>query len=368
MEQTAINLIKQINEYGYKAYIVGGYPRDLYLKRESIDIDICTDATPKALKEIFKDSVLPKQQYGGVTILRNHIRFEITTFRKEIKYENNRFPVKMKYIHSLLDDLKRRDFTMNTLCMDETGELLDLLNAKPDLDQKIIRSVGSADHKIKEDILRSLRAIRFATVLNFTLDDQLKKAIIKRRNLLKKLSFARKKEELDKIFASTNASYGLELLKELKLEKNLDLSNLDSVVVTTTPLGIWAQLEVLDIYPFTNSEKHMIKAIQKVMPLDVLDNYVLYKNDLYVCTIVGEIHQIDRALIVAKYNALPIHNTKELALTPLEICTVLNMKPGSSLKDIINDLEYKIIIGELQNRKEDIISYLLKFYDEIEKE
>lgn len=164
MYETALNILKQINNKGYKAYIVGGYPRDLYLRRESIDIDICTDATPKELKEIFQESVLPKQEYGGITIISNNIRFEITTFRKEIKYENNRFPVKIKYIHVLLDDLKRRDFTINTLCIDEHGETLDLLNALPDLENRVIRSVGSADHKIKEDILRSLRAIRFATV------------------------------------------------------------------------------------------------------------------------------------------------------------------------------------------------------------
>jgi len=359
MYQTAIEILNQIGKHGYKAYIVGGYPRDLYLKRESVDIDICTDATPKELKEIFKESILPKQEYGGITVLKNHIRFEITTFRKEIKYENNRFPVKIKYIHTLLEDLKRRDFTINTLCMDENGELVDLLDARKDLDNRVIRSVGNSNHKIKEDILRSLRAVRFATVLNFELDIELQKSIKKYAHLLKKLSYERKKEELDKIFASTNAIYGLELLQKLKLIEYLDLPNLDDVVVTTTSLGIWAQLNVLDKYPFHNSEKQMIKSIQKIMSLDVLDNYTLYQNDLYACMIVGEIKKIDRALIIAKQNNLPIYSSKDIVLQPLDICQLLNIKPGPILKNIMTDLEYKIVMGEIQNKEEEIKSYLL---------
>lgn len=358
MYDAAIEILRKINENGFKAYIVGGYPRDLYLKRDSVDIDICTNATPKDLKLLFPDSVLPKQEYGGITIIYKQIRFEITTFRKEIKYDNNRFPVKIKYINTLLDDLKRRDFTINTLCMDENGQILDLLNATYDLDNKIVRSVGNAEHKIREDILRSLRAIRFATVLNFKIDDELKQAIIKNASLLQKLSFNRKKEELNKIFASQNAEYGLALLQELKLTKILNLPNLDSIVVTTSPLGIWAQLDVLNIYPFTNSEKHLIKSIQKVIPLNILDSYTLYQNDLYVCMIVGEIKKIDRSLIIAQYNDLPIKSLKEISLQPLEICDILNIQPGPILKEIMEDLEYKIVTNQLANTKDEIIKYL----------
>ena len=121
--------------------------------------------------KIFGDIMLPSIQYGSVTVIYNKIRFEITTFRKDLKYENNRLPVKIKYIHSLIDDLKRRDFTINTLCLDENGEILDYLNAKKDLDAKVIKMVGSPKKKLKEDSLRILRAVRFATILGFALDD-----------------------------------------------------------------------------------------------------------------------------------------------------------------------------------------------------
>ena len=209
MYQAALEILKKIEKYGYQAYVVGGYVRDLYLNRHSIDVDICTSATPKDLKEIFGDIMLPNIQYGSVTVVYRKIRFEITTFRKDIKYENNRIPVKIKYIDSLLEDLKRRDFTINTLCMNKAGEIIDLLGAKIDLDNKIIKMVGSARKKLKEDSLRILRAVRFATILDFNLDEDLKKYIKKYGYLLKKLSYYRKKEELEKIFVSHNAKRGV---------------------------------------------------------------------------------------------------------------------------------------------------------------
>ena len=126
MYEIAIKMLNKLTENGFEAYIVGGYPRDLILNRESFDIDICTNAKPKELKEIFKDSMLSKVEYGSVTVIYRKVRFEITTFRKDLKYENHRVPTKIKYIGSLADDLKRRDFTINTLCIDSNGNIIDL--------------------------------------------------------------------------------------------------------------------------------------------------------------------------------------------------------------------------------------------------
>ena len=357
MFETAINLIKKINSFGFKAYIVGGYPRDLYLNRNSVDIDICTNATPKDLNEIFKGSILPKQEYGGVTVILNKIRFEITTFRKEIKYENNRFPVKIKYINNLIDDLERRDFTINTLCIDESGDFIDLLNSKQDIDNKIIKCVGSADKKIKEDILRSLRAIRFATILDFKLDEKLKKAIKKHHKLLKNLSYYRKKEELDKIFSSSNASYGLSLIKELGLTKDLELIGIENVKVTSSPLAIWAQFKDNN-YTFSNIEKQEINNIKSLLKEDILDNKTLYKYGLYTITLVSEIKNIDRAIIVSKYNNLPIKSRKDIDITAKDICTILAKEEGPFLKDIYSLLESKILSLDIKNEKEEIINYL----------
>lgn len=362
MYDTALKLLNTITKAGFEAYIVGGYPRDIYLNRKSVDIDICTNATPMQLKEILGDVVLPNVEYGSITVIIKKLRFEITTFRKDIKYENNRLPVKVKYINNLYDDLQRRDFTINTLCIDHLGNHIDLLNGKVDLDNKVIRMVGSTKHKLKEDALRILRAIRFATILDFKLDDELKKYIKKYGYLLKKLSYFRKKEELEKIFASFNVKYGIDLIKELNLDKYLELSNVNSLIITSSVIGIWAQLGVLNIYDLTNNEKDMIKKVNELNEKDVLDNYNLYKYGLYISTIVGELHGIDRKKITRKFNDLYIYNSGDICIKAKDICEVLGKKPGYFLKEIYTDIEKKLVYKELENDIEQLKDYIVNNY------
>ena len=362
MNEVALGVIKKINTYGYLAYLVGGYPRDLYIGRESLDYDICTNATPKELKNIFGDSILPAEQYGSVTLITQNIRFEITTFRKDIKYLNNRKPIEIEYVDNLLDDLKRRDFTMNTMCIDSEGIIIDLLKGKDDIDNKLIRTVGNADLKIFEDSLRILRAIRFATVLDFDLDEDLKKAIIKHKGLLKNLSYYRKKEELDKIFSSANRMKGINLIKELGLSKDLELSNLDKLIPTTYLIGIWAQLNVLNKYSFNNAEKESIIKITELIEKDILNYNNLYNYGLYISTIVSEIKGVDKKLVNERYNNLYIHNKTDIKIEAKEICELLNKKPGKFLKEIFNDLEYKLVNKLLENNKEVLKKYIIENY------
>ena len=216
MYEDAIKILKKINKK-YISYIIGGYPRDLYIGNINTDIDITTSATKEQLKEIFKDYEIIDRGFGSIILKYNNNQFEITTFRKEIGYTKNRFPKKIEYVNTLEEDLKRRDFVINTLCIDENGEYVDLLGARKDIDNKIIRCVGNSDIKIEEDILRSLRAIRFATILNFKLDEELKQSIKKYSYLLDNLSNKRKEEELNKILSNKNKEYGISLLKELEI-------------------------------------------------------------------------------------------------------------------------------------------------------
>lgn len=362
MFETALEILKEIENQGFKAYIVGGYPRDQYLNLETVDIDICTSAQPKDLKQIFKDITLPNEQYGSVMLTKNKIRFEITTFRKETKYKDNRHPGKVKYVNDLLDDLNRRDFTINTLCIDSNGKTIDLMHAKEDIDKRLIKTVGSPKLKIKEDSLRILRAIRFATTLNFKLDNELKRYIQKYGSSLKNLSYYRKKEELNKIFSSPNAMIGIKLISELKLDKHLELSNINNIKPTSSIIGFWSQLDVVDIYNFSNNEKQMIKAISELRTKDVLNNENLYHYGLYVSSIVGEINNIDRKQITAKYNQLYIKNRHEIAIKATDICKILNKKPGKFLKTIIDDLEHKLINKELKNNYQILKQYILTTY------
>jgi len=329
MREKAIELLKKINEAGYNAYIVGGYPRDLYLKRKTNDIDICTNATPKDLKLIFGNAMLPKVNYGSVTVIYKKVRFEITTFRKEYKYVQNRVPSKVKYIDNLLDDLKRRDFTINTICIDQDGNVIDLLDGIKDISAKKIKMVGNPKDKLKEDAFRILRAIRFATQLNFEIDDNLAKAIKKYGYLVKKLSYYRKKEELDKIFLSNNRSYGIELIKKFGLDKYLDL-DMSNLVVTEYPIGIWAQMNALDKYEFNNNDYDTIVKINEIGNLPI-DNRLLYRYGLYIVSIVANIRGISKRSITMQYNKLPIKSRYDIAISGDEIIAY----------DLSDALEYK---------------------------
>lgn len=362
MNATVLNVLKIIENNGYKAYLVGGYPRDYYLNKNTDDYDICTNATPKEIKNIFCNSILKREQYGSVTLFYNDLRFEITTFRKDIKYSNNRKPVEIEYIDNLMDDLKRRDFTINTICINSEGEFIDLLNAKDDIDRKIIKTVGDPYKKISEDSLRILRAVRFSTVLDFELDEKLIKAIKKYKYLVKGLSYYRKKEELDKVFSSQNCKKGLELLKTLGLDVELELNNIDKVIQTTYLDGIWAQLDVLDKYSFNKIQKETIIKINELNNKDLLDPNNIYKYGLYISSIVAEIKNISKKTINNIYNKLPIYNKGDINISSNKICEILGRKPGSFIKKIYDDLEYKIINGFLENNSNVLEKYIKENY------
>ncbi len=363
MLKQALKILNRIEENGYKAYIVGGFVRDYVLGINSKDVDIATNATPKEIMDMFQGSVLPKEQYGSVTIYIKNDRFEITTFRKEIKYINNRKPIEIEYIDSLYEDLMRRDFTMNTLCIDKTGKILDPLGGKKDIEKKIINTVGDSNYKFSQDSLRILRAIRFATILNFQLSDEVKSAIINNKSLLKNLSYSRKRQELDKIFASANSKYGVDLLLEFGLDKELEIYNLDKINLNNDIIGIWSSLDVSDKYKqaFSSNEKAIIKDVKEVLKLGI-NSYTLYRYGLYINQIVANMYNVDKSIIVGIYENLPIQSKKEIDITAQDIEKVLNRKPGPIYKEIFNDLEKQILDGKLENKKERIEEYVLNNY------
>ncbi len=362
MYETALRLLEKISNYGYVAYMVGGYPRDLYLKRTFTDIDICTDATPMELHQIFSEVVTTNSEYGSVTVVFEKIKFEITTFRKEFKYKDHRRPEKIEYVDTLEEDIKRRDFTINTLCIDKDGKQIDLIGAKQDLDNKIIRTVGNPKQSLKEDALRILRAIRFAATLNFTIEPKLKTYIKKYGYLLKKISKDRKKDELDLIFSSPNKAYGIELLIDLKLTEHLEIPNLKKAKITPSMIVTWAQLDALDKYNFNTIEKESIRKINEVKDKDLLDNHTLYNYGLYTCTMAAELNGVDKKLLNEKYAKIPIKSRLDIAITPMEICDLLNKKAGSFLKTILSDLENQLLDGKLNNDKEELINYIIENY------
>ena len=362
MYKNAIEILKILEQNNYEAYIVGGYVRDKLLNKNSNDIDIATSATPKEIMKLFDITSDKEMKYGAVNIIYKKNKYDLTTFRKELKYEDNRKPVKLKYIKNIKKDLLRRDFTINTLCINSKGEILDFLNVKQDLNKKIIKTVGNPRYRIKEDVLRILRAVRFASNLNFRIEEKTKHYIKINAKLLKKLSYQRKKEELNKIFLSTNKEQAKELLLELKLDKYLDINNLSQIIMCNDVIGIWAQANVDNLYPFTKLEKEQMKKIRSLLNKDITDPYVLYKTDLYTACVVADIKNINKSKITKIYNNLPINSKNEILIKEIEIANLLEKKPGPYLKEIFYNIENLIINKKINNDKEEIIDYIIKEY------
>ena len=361
MYNRALEVLNILFDKGYLAYIVGGYPRDMVLEIKSNDIDICTNATPKEIIDIFDTENISDTNYGSVRVIYKNYHFDVTTFRKEIKYENNRKPIKVKYINDLKKDLLRRDFTINTMCIDKDGNLIDMLGAREDIDKKIIKTVGNPRYRIKEDSLRILRAIRFASVLDFEIDSKTFNYIKKYGYLLKNLSYSRKKEELNKIFASVNKEKARWMIIDSGIDRYLGISNLSEIVLCDDIIGIWSQLEVDEEYPFSKVEKEMIKNIRR-MNMEEFNEYTVYKYGLYVSSVVGSIKGISYKDINDIYHDLVITSRRDIDIKAMDIANALNSKPGKYISDIFNEIEYLIVMKKIRNNKEDIIKYIKKHY------
>ena len=258
------NILQKLIDKGFSAYIVGGFVRDYILGLETYDVDIATSATPKDVREIFDLNNGNDENYGSIYIKDKLYNYDITTYRKELKYENRR-PVEYEYIDSIHEDIQRRDFTINSLYMDLNGHVYDEVDGEKDLENKVIRMIGNINDKMIEDPLRLLRAVRFASTLNFKLEENLKNYIKQNTQLLRTLSYTRKKEELDRIFSSTNSLIGIELLQDLKMTKDLEINIPNNLVATTSAIGIWAQIEVLGDYQFSNQERDCIDKVKSII-------------------------------------------------------------------------------------------------------
>jgi tRNA nucleotidyltransferase (CCA-adding enzyme) len=217
---------RKLRGAGFEAWLVGGAVRDLLRGRDAHDFDVATSAKPDEVTQVFgRRHVIPTgEKHGTVTVLvskgdrgdREHV--EVTTFRGEGAYSDGRRPDNVSFVSSLVEDLKRRDFTMNAIAYDPTTDRVeDPFGGRADLDQRLIRAVGDPLERFREDGLRAMRAVRFAAQLGFRVDDATKAAIPRTIDIYKKVSSERMRDELVKILSSEKPSIGLELMRETGL-------------------------------------------------------------------------------------------------------------------------------------------------------
>lgn len=358
MHKMIKKVLDKIEKNGFEAYLVGGYVRDSLLGIKTTDIDICTNALPKDLVEIFANCNSIDNAYGVIKIINDKYNFDITTYRKENKYVGHK-PGEIEYINNLLVDINRRDFTINAMCMNSKGQLIDLIEGRKDLKQKLIRAVGKPEKRIEEDPLRILRAVRFSTILNFKIDEELFEVMKIAAPSIQSLSMTRIKGEFDKIFASYNVLKGLELLQELKI---LDLLKIkvNQVIATEDVCGIYSQIELPADYPLSNAEKNNIADIKEVVAYGKIDNNIMFQKGYYSCLVAGTILGISKKTMCKLNAKMPIMNKTDLKIEILEICNIIGIEPNKVLKVIIDDLINAILNNKLENTKKSIIDYLIK--------
>ena len=196
------NIIKTLEAAGYEAFAVGGCIRDSVLGRTPQDWDITTSAKPQDVKRLFSYTIDTGIQHGTVTVMLEHEGFEVTTYRIDGEYEDARHPKEVTYTVNLLEDLKRRDFTINAMAYSHETGIVDEFEGMEDLKRRVIRCVGCAKDRFTEDALRILRAVRFAAQLDFVIEDETYKAIAEIAPNLVHVSKERIQVELVKLVTS----------------------------------------------------------------------------------------------------------------------------------------------------------------------
>ncbi len=206
-------LTQKLHRAGYQAWIVGGAVRDMVLGMMPREYDLVSDATPQELQKIFPISKGVGKAFGISLVIYEQHAFEIATFRKERFYDDGRHPRTVHYCRSAQQDVLRRDFTVNGLLCDvRNGQVVDYVNGVEDIRQRIIRTIGTAQKRFAEDRLRILRAIRFATILQFDIEEHTMHAIVKSAHSIDILSWERIRNELFLIITSPFPGRGLQWL------------------------------------------------------------------------------------------------------------------------------------------------------------
>lgn len=373
---SAINVLEKFNEAGYEAYFVGGCVRDYLLNDDFSDIDITTNALPDEVKQIFRKSIDTGIQHGTITILINGDSFEVTTFRTEDDYIDHRTPEKVEFVSDLKEDLDRRDFTINAMALDSKGKLYDYHCGEKDLRNKIIKTVNNPNERFFEDALRMLRAFRFSSKLGFEIEENTLKAIKNNAELIKFVSIERIVNEFRKLLIGKGNKRSLELLLDSKLNnyipfldeisKITDFSNYtfcQSLYILSNLNGI--SFEKLKELKLSNKEIKQVKIYEKInkdfisnIPLEI----ILYNYDIEDVAFIASYFKYCDKEDIEKIK-LPIESFNDIAITSMEIISIIDKPAGPWIKEIIKKLEEDIILYKIDNTRKDILDFLIKIRD-----
>lgn len=380
-------IIEKINEKGFEAFFIGGMVRDFLLGIKIHDIDITTSAKPEDIEAIFKKTFAVGKKYGTITVISNNFNFEITTYRIDGKYLNNRKPESVEFSSSLKDDVERRDFTINALAMDKDLNVIDLVNGQNDLKRKVISAIGVKDERFKEDALRILRAFRFVSKLNFIIDEDTKEAMRKNKDLLKNVSNERILSELTKIISYPYANKAIQEMVNLditldfmSLNKGLRYlaSNYERInVYEFFALCFYLEdMKISDEYRFSNNERKLINDIMVLYDVTKDDGFnplLVFSYGIDISLMANKLRVVFNKPSLEKeikesYQNLKIKKVCDLKYKGNEILKENLICDRRRIGEIIDELKYHVVMGLVDNNYDDLRTLAIKLIKRINGE
>ena len=272
-------IVNTLIEHGYEAYAVGGCVRDTILGREPGDWDITTSAKPEQVKELFRRTIDTGIEHGTVTVMLEKEGYEVTTYRIDGEYEDNRHPKSVEFTSNLVEDLKRRDFTINAMAYNHKDGMVDEFDGLGDIEKQVIRCVGKAADRFDEDALRIMRAVRFAAQLGFSIEEETMEAIREKAEHLKNISAERIRVELVKLISSKHP----ELL--------LNAYDLGITKVVLPEFDVMMATEQTNPHHIYSVGMHTIKAMEAMKEL-ARDNESISEKDYVVLCLTMLLHDV----------------------------------------------------------------------------
>lgn len=390
--ENAKPILTKLIENGYDAYFVGGCVRDKLLNRVIGDIDIATSALPEEVMSIFSKTVPTGLQHGTVLVIEGNDSYEITTFRTESTYEDFRRPSEVIYVKSILEDLKRRDFTMNAIAMDVEENYIDPFNGEEAIEQKLIQAVGNANERFHEDALRMMRGIRFVSQLDFTMHHDTFHAIQANCSLIEKIATERISVEFEKMLIGKSSKNAIQLCIDTNLiqhlpnfkdgkqiftkMQSLPIENLKTIEEFWALILLFGKFEqpesILRNWKMSNERIKHILTLYLLLEKDEIEwsHSELYKTGLAhaikyerLQIVLGNVDKRrTEESLTDQYNQLSIHSKAELCFTGNDLLKWTNEKAGPWLKEVISEIEMLIVEEKLDNNQPEIKEWFQKWH------
>lgn len=389
--QRGIQIITKLNEITPQAYLIGGVVRDYLLKVPFNDIDIATSATPEQVLELFPNAIQEFAEYGCITIKEDDMVFEITTFREEVYNKKSRKPSEIHYSRKLLDDINRRDYTINALAMPKSMVLVDLVGGEKDIKNKIIRIIGTPKTRFKEDPLRILRGLSLMAKFNFTIERKTLNGMVKRRKNLNEIANIKLTAEFVNIL---NQPYGKKTVK-LMLKKQLFkfVNNyhywLTLIYKKYDKLSIMEKFAILcklnpSVLENSCFNKETIAKIKEIIEISkTIENspiteYEVYKynlDDLISADLINSIlikkYSLQTKKIKEMSETKVITQRSDIVINSQAVIQLANGTTGSFINDIMIQLEKDITTKRINNNLVEVtnrVNELLKAYNVLKEE